>query len=148
MALRGEGAKTVREQVFVADKAMLTVKFEVGILLCLQTLRRYCYVERFTMPWATGKDQSHERWSCGFEPPSNGQTRGPHGRQSSAVPRELTLACFFALAHGRALALLSTKRCMDHVCISFSVPPTCTAAVRMTMRRIVKFFSGGWMLYH
>ena len=33
VALRGKGAKTVREQVFVADKAMLTVKFEAGTLL-------------------------------------------------------------------------------------------------------------------
>ena len=32
VALRGKGAKTVREQVFVDDKAMLTVKFEAGTL--------------------------------------------------------------------------------------------------------------------
>ena len=32
---------------------------------------------------------------------------------------------------------------MDHVCISFDVPPTCTEAVRMTMRLIVKF---SWLL--
>ena len=32
VALRGKGAKTVREQVFMADKAMLTVKFEAGTL--------------------------------------------------------------------------------------------------------------------
>ena len=31
--LRGKGAQTVREQVFVADKAMLTVKFEAWTLL-------------------------------------------------------------------------------------------------------------------
>ena len=33
VALRGKGAKAVREQVFVADKAMLTVEFQAGTLL-------------------------------------------------------------------------------------------------------------------
>ena len=32
VGLRGKGAKTVREQVFVGDKAMLTVKYEAGTL--------------------------------------------------------------------------------------------------------------------
>ena len=33
VALRGKGAKAVREQVFVADKAMFTVEFQAGTLL-------------------------------------------------------------------------------------------------------------------
>ena len=33
MALRGKGAKAVREQVFVVDKGMLTVEFQPGTLL-------------------------------------------------------------------------------------------------------------------
>ena len=53
VALRGKWAKAVREQIFVADKAMLTVEFQAGTLL-LRVVDaykpgRYCDVEWLPM---------------------------------------------------------------------------------------------------
>ena len=90
------------------------------------------------MTCTAGKDQSHERWNCGFEPPGNDETRCNHKRQTSVVCH----AGGFSLVSlcGTWTSLGAAQRCMDLVCTSFGVPPTCTEAMRMTMRPIVKFW--------
>ena len=58
----------------------------------------------------------------------------------SSVPHSRTLVCSSTLAHGRAWALLSSKRCTVRACTFSDVSPTCTEAGRMRMRPIEKFW--------
>ena len=119
----------MREQVFVADKAILTVEYEAGSL-SLRVVDAYKHLGGIV---ASSGSQCREL-----------QARVKAMNSGVAALNRLVLSkhevrledklqrghsfCSFTLARGRDWALLSSKRCTVRACTFSDVPPTCTEA--------------------
>ena len=141
MTLRGKGAKAVREHVFVADKAILTVEYEAGSL-SLRVVDAYKHMGGIV---ASSGSQCREllAWVTAMNSGVAALDRPVLSKHEVRLEDKLQRGhsfCSFTLARGRDWAMLSSKRCTVRACTFSDVPPTCTEAGRMRMRPIEKFW--------
>ena len=137
VALRGKGAKAVRERVFVGDKARISVESQTGTLL-LRVVDAYKHLGGIVTSSGSQSRELQARIKA-MNAGVAALNRPVMGRHE--IPVEDKLFCM--LARGRVSDLLKSERYTKHACTFFDVPPTCTEAAMVTMRLIVKFW---WLL--
>ena len=127
--------------VFLADKAILTVKYEAGSL-SLRVVDAYKHLRGIV---ASSGSQCRElqarvkAMNSGVAALNRPVLCKPEANFSS-VPRSRALVCSSHAGTWTSWALLSIKCCKVRTCTFSDVPPTCTEARRMRVRPIENFW--------